>query len=174
MMKKSVLLIVVLLALSTGIKAEDYVWPDYSVQLSTGLHNRGSGNETMLSLENYFGTQHRASIYGNVAYLHAHHAGNKLYSQNMSLELGFKKYFKLIKERCYAYVALGMTGGKEDKKVIIQDKYQQENMYFTGNTIGAGLEYLLNKHIAVEIRYRYKNDNIDNFHIWGGGIKYSF
>lgn len=90
------------------------------------------------------------------------------------MELGFKKYIKLVKERCYAFVSFGLTAGIEDSKVIMLDEPKQYDTYFTGSTIGAGVEYLLTKHLAVEIRYRFKRDNIDNFHIWGGGLKYSF
>ena len=173
-MKRMFFLICVLFAFSTGMKAEDYVWPNNSVQLSSGLHNKGMGNETLLGLEHYFGSNHRASLYGNIAYLHAHKLRQELYSQNVSLELGFKKYIKLVKERCYAFASFGLTAGIEDSKVIMLDEPKQYDTYFTGSTIGAGVEYLLTKHLAVEIRYRYKRDNIDNFHIWGGGLKYSF
>lgn len=179
-MSRRIKLSSLLIVLSCIISNAQDKLPNNSISFTAGMNFDG-GYEVSIGTENHFNSNHTASLYGLINY---HYAEENWYGQSVDCkkamgEIGGKYYFRVVRNKFYPYLGLGITAGIQDIK---QNTFynsgesvvdEERDPFLLGGVGTVGLEYLFTPNVAIEVLGRFKYDSHMHY-IIGGGLKFSF
>ena len=127
-MSRRIKLSSLLIVLSCIISNAQDRLPNNSISFTAGMNYDG-GYEVSIGTENYFNSNHTASLYGLINY---HYAEENWFGQSVDCkkamgEIGGKYYFRVVRNKFYPYLGLGITAGIQDIK--------QNTFYNSGESV---------------------------------------